>query len=178
MLAESVVLIASIASLAHDSLRAGKSEEQVRDLAHGPVELLREVLLHIIIDDEQQQLAHTVRIILEMLLLLKGFLLAWDCSMCPDALLELPLPKFPKHSPNRCWHLQRPQSRYLLYEVRSCEQFLRDNSHILSQEPWLWIQDCLDSLPYMTNLIDFNPWSAGKTYQSVRPTPPCCKWFW
>jgi len=142
-IAESVLSMASIASLANASLRASKSEEQLRDLAHGPVELLRENLLQVVVQDGHEQLAQTVRAITDMLLLLKGLLLAWDCSMCPEAILELPLPKFPKHYPNRCWHWKHPRSRFLSSEVRSSAQFLCENSHVFTTEPWVWIQGWL-----------------------------------
>lgn len=145
-IAESVLLMACVANCANNGLRAGKSKDQLHDLAHGPVELLREVFLQVVVDDEYPDLAHTVRSIADMLLLLKGFLLGWDCSMCPDTLLELPLPVFPKHQSNRCWRWKEPRSQHLLSEVRASAAFICDHSDLFTTEPWIWIQKCLDGM--------------------------------
>lgn len=145
-LAESVLFMATIARLASQSLRAGKTESQIHDLAHGPVELLREVFLQIHVQEEHQQLASTVKAITGMLLLLRGLLLEWDCTMCSDTVLELPLQKLPKHYPNRCWRLKHPKPNVWLSEVQACIQFLQDNADSFQGEPWLWMEDCLSGL--------------------------------
>eukprot|EP00435_Cladocopium_sp_Y103_P058054 s230_g20.t1 len=116
------------------------------DLAHGPVELLREVLLPVKVAEEHGDLQQTLEFVKLTLLLLKGLLLQWDVRNFPRKLLEAPLRRLPKVWPNRCWHLEHPDRVTLAAEVKACIRFMDNNSRVFESEPWVWLYESLDAL--------------------------------
>ena len=139
-----IVSLIEVAEAAHAQLKGDSTSNF--DLAHGPIELLREVLIPIKVSDQDQDLKETLEFVKLTLLLLKGFLLDWDCAGVPTKFVELPLRKFPKVWPNRCWSLDHPNVATLSAEVEACIVFMDSNSHMFQLEPWIWLYACLDAL--------------------------------
>eukprot|EP00435_Cladocopium_sp_Y103_P058756 s617_g20.t1 len=116
------------------------------DLAHGPIELLREVLQPLKVTEEHPDLQRTLEFVKLTLLLLKGLLLQWDVRNFPCKVLEVPLRKLPKVWPNRCWYLDHPDRVTLAAEVKSTIRFMDTNSQVFEAEPWVWLYETLDAL--------------------------------
>ena len=139
-----IVSLIEVAEAAHAQLR-GDSASNL-ELAHGPLELLHEVLIAIKLSDEYKDLKETLAFVQLTLLLLKGLLLDQDCADCLTQLLELPLRKLPKVWPNRCWTLDHPNVATLSAEVDACILFMDTKSEVFSSEPWIWLYACLEAL--------------------------------
>lgn len=139
-----IVSLIEVAEAAHAQLREDSASNF--DLAHGPLELLREVLIPIKVSDGEDDLKQTLEFVKLTLLLLKGLLLDWDCAGFPTKLLELPLRKLPKVWPNRCWRLDHPNVPTLAAEVEACILFMDTNVQVFELEPWIWLYACLQAL--------------------------------
>ena len=139
-----IVAVHDAAKAAYAQLTSTGSQDD--DMAHGPIELLREVLNAVHISPEYPDMVKTLELVKLTLLLLKGFLLQWDCNGFPDKLQELPVKALPKVSPNRCWRIEHPQVATLALEVKSCVRFVAEHAFIFACEPWIWLQECLDAM--------------------------------
>ena len=146
MSAGSVVTTTEVAVQAFERLRSGATSERLHDLGHGKIELLREVLNQVSIRDEFREHQAALDSVKLILLLLKALLLGWESGGIPEKLIELPLVKLPKHSPNRCWKCKHPNKVVLLEESKACVCFLGTHVDVFAQEPWLWLHDVMDSI--------------------------------
>ena len=122
-----------------EHLRVNRTDRELFDLGHGEIELLREVTMKIKAPPEMKEALQSMA---WTLLLLRGFLLEWDCSGFPDK--KIVLPQLPydasmlKHThPNKAMYRD---------EIQSCLLFLADHQTAFQEEPWLWLQSCLMKL--------------------------------
>ena len=146
MSAASALTTTELAMQTFEKLRLGATPAQLHDLGHGKIELLREVLKQVDIRDEFREQKAVLDAVLLTLLLLKALLLGWDYGGIPEKLLELPLVKLPKHSPNRCWRCKHPSKAVLMEEAKACVCFLSTRVDVFAAEPWQWVFDVMDSI--------------------------------
>lgn len=139
-----IVTVHDAAKDAYAQLKSTAAEDA--ELAHGPIELLREILNAVHILPAYPDMRKTLEVLKLTLLLLKGFLLQWDCTGFPEKMQELPLMMLPKMSPNRCWRIEHPQVAVLALEVQSSLHFLAGHARSFACEPWIWLQECLDAM--------------------------------
>ena len=139
-----IVTVHDAAKDAYAQLKSSAAEDA--ELAHGPIELLREILNAVHVLPEYPDMKKTLEVLKLTLLLLKGFLLQWNCTEFPDKMQELPLKMLPKVSPNRCWRIEHPQVATLALEVKSSLRFLAGHALSFACEPWIWLQECLDAM--------------------------------
>jgi hypothetical protein len=139
-----IVCVEESATAAYALLSQNPTEDS--DLAHGAVELLREILVAVRISDRYPQMKQALEFVKLALLLLKGLLLRWNCYDFPPKAQELPLQKLPLVCPNHCWHVEHPNRSTLAAEVKSSLRFMDLNALVFEHEPWVWLYDCLDAL--------------------------------
>lgn len=135
--------VSNMAERVFDGLRTHRTDRGLEDLGHGSVELLREVTLRLRFKDQFMQGNGTLQALSAVLLLLKCFLLKWD-SQCFAQHEEFALPNLPHGSSMLKFRHTHPQ--IFLSEVQSCVKFLTANSKVFSDEPWLWLKQCLEDL--------------------------------
>lgn len=146
MAAAHVISTTHVAARTYDKLCAGATPEQLHDLGHGKIELLREVVTKVIIREEYGEHIAVQDFLAMTLLHIRALLLGWESGGIPDKLLELPLVKLPKQSPNRCWKCKHPRKDILLEEAKECVCYLSTRRDIFADEPWEWLLDVMDSI--------------------------------
>ena len=139
-----IVCVEETATAAYALLSSNPTEDS--DLAHGGIELLREILVALRISDRYPEMKQALELVKLVLLLLKGLLLRWNCYEFPTGVQELPLQKLPKVTPNQCWHLDHPDRKTLAAEVKSSLRFMDHHAVVFEHEPWVWLYDCLNAL--------------------------------
>lgn len=122
-----------------EHLRMNRTDRGLRDLGHGMIELLREVTLKISAPLEVEK---ALRSLASTLLLLKSFLLGWDCSGFPEE--RFVLPQLAYHA-SVLKHKHTHKDIYCA-EIHSCLLFMADHRIAFQDEPWLWLQNCLMNL--------------------------------
>ncbi|CAL1161455.1 unnamed protein product [Cladocopium goreaui] len=130
-----------------------KSDCQLHDLGHGPVELLREVVGYIELSDDVPDLRQSLAAVQATLLLVRALLLGWDCPRFKEHMFEPPMPKLAKHWPNRQWQCKHPSKGTALREVQSCRKFMAENDPVFQEEPWLWLFDTLNGMELVLQLV-------------------------
>ena len=153
MAAASVLLASALAQQLYDGLSQGKTKEQLQDLGHGPIELLREVIGYVQLSDDLPELQQSLAAIQATLLLVRALLLGWTCAGFAEHVFELPMPKLAKHWPNRQWKCKHPSKGTALREVQSCLMFMAENDPLFQEEPWLWLFDTLNGMELVLQLV-------------------------
>lgn len=116
------------------------------DLAHGPVELIREILIAVRVSGKYPNMQQALDFAQHVLLLLKAFLLQWNTTDFPMRTCELPMQTLPKVWPNKIWRLEHPAHATLAAEVKSSLLFMEHHAQVFEDEPWRWLYDCLDAV--------------------------------
>ena len=117
-----------------------------QDLGNGPVELLREVLSQITVEEQYSEQARILENTKSTLLWMRMKLLDWENSNFPDALFECPLPLLPRTWPNACWSHKHPCPAKLHEEVQACLRFMDEHGDCFLFEPWKWVRSLLETL--------------------------------
>lgn len=131
-----------MASRAWKHLKENRTERGLKDLGHGEIELLREVILKITVKQNFQDVELVLQCMASTLLLLKCLLLGWDCQGFPEKTCALPALA---HDQSVLSHKHTHKKIYLA-EIQSCLLFLAGNKKAFEDEAWLWLQCCLMNL--------------------------------
>ena len=116
------------------------------ELGNGAVELLREVLTKVSIDEQYPELLRVVAFMQTLLASLRGHLQEWGWRAGPNAWLDLPFCSLPKKFPNDCWTMQHPCPDTFAREVKSCVGFLAAHLTCLAGPAWDWLRDTFEVL--------------------------------
>lgn len=135
--------VSDVAERTFDRLRMNRTERGLDDLGHGSVELLREVTLRLKVAKHFTQGKEALQALAAVLLLLKCFVLKWDSHGFAQHDYFV-LPDLPHDSSIIKFRHTHPE--IFLSEVRSCVTFLAASPTVFHDEPWLWLQQCLQDL--------------------------------
>ena len=124
-------------------LYADKAEQN--HLGNHAVELLREVLTQVSIDEQYPELLRIMTFMKTCLLSLRGHLQEWDMRGGPEAWLDLPFFTLPEEYPNDCWTVKHPRLDIFASEVKSCIGFLAAHP-TLTGPVWAWLRETLEVL--------------------------------
>ena len=143
----SFLSFAAIAVTTHAALKEEvPSEEAQAELATMGIEVLRETLQQIAVEQTCLERQMAVDFVKHVLLYVKGLLLQWDVDNFPaPAGIDLPIPKMPQTFPNQCWSVRHPRRDIFVEDIRAGLQCLR-RYKAFTGEPWLWLQDFLESM--------------------------------
>lgn len=113
------------------------------DLGNHGVELLREVLSQLSIDEHYPELRRVTAFLQTTLLSLRAHLLEWDARNVQGPWLDFPLAKLPE-KPRDCWTLQHPRQDILASEVTACIGFLGAHPTCFDGPVWDWLRATLE----------------------------------
>lgn len=139
----SVFNVTQVAAATFERLKTNRTDRGLEDLGHGSVELLREVTLRVKVKEHFWQGQAALQALCAVLLLLKCHLLQWDSQtfaqhdqfVLPDMAHDFSVLSF-RHT----------HKETFLSEVQSCLKFMAANEFVFQQEPWMWLQQCLQDL--------------------------------
>jgi hypothetical protein len=141
-----------LSPLAEAAKAAAKLKEQYADkadqeqLGNHAVELLREVLKQVSIDEQYPELLRVMMFMKTLLLLLRGHLQEFGWREGPNSWLDLPFATLPEPYPNDCWTIEHPCPDIFASEVKSCIGFLAAHPTCLTGPAWDWLRQTLEVL--------------------------------
>lgn len=127
---------------AFEHLKENRTERGLKDLGHGEIELLREVILKITVKQNFPDVELALQCMASTLFFLKCLLLGWDCQGFPEKTCALPALE---HDESVLSHKHTHKKIYRA-EIQSCLLFLAGHKKAFEDDAWLWLQCCLMNL--------------------------------